>query len=149
MKKWENEINLWSSMPDGTKVWARHQNGAEWSCMLHPSWDKNYIYVVDDTNADIIKQWYDDMSKVECYDNNSCTWCKTTSTVKELRHNIVDGLKYRIKSDEPTYYYQWEVKSLDGSIVISSFVTDSYAENYKYKEEGYRKIISSKRIWED
>ena len=50
---------------------------------------------------------------------------------------------------EPTYYYQWEILLSTGKVKVSDFMTNKYAEKFKYEKDGWRKIESSKRTWED
>ena len=50
---------------------------------------------------------------------------------------------------ETISYYRWERLSSKGKILVSDFMTDKYAEEFKYEKEGWRKIESSKRTWED
>ena len=149
MKKWKTEIDLWSSMPEGTKVW-RYGILTGWKIQSEPLWEKEYIYVVNDDNAEIIKQWYDDFSKIEMYYTGPAEWLPTTYiTLIDIRKSIKSGSKYRIKPSEPTYYYYvWE-RLKYGAISTSESVSDECAEDRGYPTEGWRKIISSKRAWDE
>jgi hypothetical protein len=52
--------------------------------------------------------------------------------------------------EEPTYYYQWEaVSKYRECIILSQYVTDEYAEEHDYVKDGWRKIESSKRTWDE
>ena len=149
MKKWKQEIDLWSSMPDGTRVWARLTEHKSWSLNKYSNWDEETLYVVDDENAEIIKQWYDDKSKIEYSFQNGSSWYGTTcTTIESIRANIQTGHKYRIKPKD-VYYYIWEKLKVDGGISISNPISDNHAESFGYTSDGWRKIESSKRIWDD
>ena len=149
MKKWKTEINLWSSMPEGTKVW-RCGMLTGWVLQSEPLWEKEYIYVVDDDNAHIIKQWYDDASKLEHLESGSGIWHETTcATVGGIKKHILKGHKYRIKPDELIYYWQWEKLKTDGEITLSNHLSDKHAKSLGYESDGWRKIMSSKRVWNE
>jgi len=49
----------------------------------------------------------------------------------------------------PIAYYRWERLSSKGKILVSNLVSDKYAERHKYKKDGWIKIESSKRTWDD
>ena len=50
-------------------------------------------------------------------------------------------------SKEPKYYYQWE-KLYDDRIATTDHLSDTFVEENEYKKDGWRKIESSKRLWE-
>jgi len=144
MKKWADEINLWSSMPDGTKVWFKDIGGDTWDLISDPIWYQNCTYVVDDENAEIIKQWYDDASKVEYYNVSEERWEQTSCTdASSIRYGLDKGHKYRIRPDEPVYYWQYEKLKLDGEIASTNYMSDEHAKRFGYEASGWRKIEST------
>ena len=150
MKKWKTEINLWASMPDGTKVWFKDIGGNIWTLISDPTWYQNCTYVVNDNNAEIIKQFHDDASKVEYFNIIEDRWEQTScKNVGCTRTSIgAVGHKYRIKPED-VYYYIWEKLKMDGGISISNPISDNHAESFGYTSDGWRKIESSKRTWND
>jgi len=146
MKKWATEINLWASMPDGTEVWEQTIL-SEWNLVKEPVWAKHYIYVVADNNAEVIKQWYDDKNKLEYLEENG-SWTQSKASIERIRENLLDDYEYRTKPQE-IYYYIWEKLRLNGEISISNPISDDYAKSSGYENDKWRKVISSKRVWDE
>ncbi len=140
-----SEIVRWANSPDGTKVWNRHKNSESkfWYLVEEPRWHKDRIYIVNDEYAELRKAEID--GKTIEYNSIGGEWY---STHKKLNWNypITD---YRIKPDEPIYYWEWEIKEKDGIIRTSLFMTDNYVSETRFVENGWRKVESSKRTWED
>ena len=140
--KHEKEIIHWAKSPEGTKVWVKPLSG-EWFKINNVSWDKDITYIVDDEYAELRKAQADGKTieykpiKGEWEYLEYPEWNKAPQT-------------YRIKTDEPTYYYQWEKLYPEGRIITSEYLTDETADYDGYKvSEGWRRIESSKRTWED
>ena len=73
---------------------------------------------------------------------------RTDGDIHKTMWNL-ESYTWKIKQDEPTYYYRYE-RLDDGMIAQTSLYSDEYAKEYKYTEEnGWRKILSSKRTWDD
>ena len=144
--KHEKEIKRWGECKDGTAVWYKTEY-TNWAKTTNPLWSIKTTYIVDDEWAKIAKQFIDDRDKVEFYDGHH--WSRTlASDVHTVRKEFVRN--YRIKTDEPTYYYQWEKLYPKRRIVTSEHLTDETADCDGYKvSEGWRRIDSSKRTWED
>ena len=70
---------------------------------------------------------------------------KSDDWVKHTNINTWEDCDYK----EPTYYYKWEKLQTNDLILTSNLVTDKYAEKHNFKAEGWVKIESSKRTWDN
>ncbi len=74
MKHHRREINRWADRPDGTNVWYREKRHTEWVKVVEPGWYNNFHYIVDDEHSEIRKQFIDNASQIEIYDECSSKW---------------------------------------------------------------------------
>ena len=146
--KHEKEICRWAKHPTKLKVWNKIYAGSpvkQWVLTSSPTWADEWDYIVDDEYAEIRKA-YADGKTIECR-VGIYKWQKLTNPYWDFKSE-----EYRVKPDEPTYYYQWERLDMnnDSVIIVSSiYLTDLEAVNLKYAEQGWRRIDSSKRTWEE
>ena len=143
-----NEIIRWANSPIGTEVWFKGKSkgkNCNWLKMRMPNWLEDTYYVVDDEYTEVRKAFYDG-NQIQINKGNS--YCESWIDMSNSTFSL--GAKYyRVKPDEPTYYWRWERLSNDGVIGLTDYITDEYAENNRIVEQGYRKIESSKRTWEE
>jgi len=93
-------------------------------------------------HSELIKAWADG-AEIEIHEQLD-RW----RTIANPAWNTFE--QYRVKPEvvAPIYYYQWERLMSQDWISCTNYVTDKEAERCNYTEDGYRKIISSKRIWD-
>ena len=137
----KDEIIRFANAEQGTKVWSKISN-EKWLLVNSAQWNPNNIYIVDDEYAELRKASAD--GKIIQYKHGS-EWSDTLTDSWEI---TIDTSRYRIKPDEPTYYYKWERLNNDGSISLSAYASDEYSEKYDFKLNGYIRIDSSKRTWD-
>ncbi len=147
----EKEINRWAECPDGTKVWALHKEGPDkkgWSLLEHPLWETVTNYIVDDEHSQFRKAQIDGRTILAYqggwYNINQCN-----EATQNFKLSPADEY-YKIETNRPTYYWQWEkLDKEEESILITPHYTDRMANKRGYQvNDGWRKIESSKRIWE-
>ena len=139
----------------------------KWETLMQKLMSKDYIFEpIDEFEYPIYKRCI--------YKGNFYTGCvveftgktegvivKDTERTREFNHTIGCRLDTWIPhtdtnawedyayEEEPIYYYRWEKLYRDGRINTSDLVTDEHANICNYKRDGWRKIESSKRTWED
>jgi len=89
-------------------------------------------------HSKLIKQWSDGAT-IEFLSLTN-TW-----ELSGRNPNWREDEEYRVVP-EVVYYYRYE-REANGCIDISRYMTDEYAEEQGYISNGYRKILSSKRVW--
>ena len=141
-------IKAWA---DGAKIEFKTLNN-EWERVVSPDWIEVINYRIKGGIS--IKSWnkhkdmilsYWEGKEIECRLDEKDTW----DIVKKPIFGI--HCEYRVKSLEPVYFYQWEKLFDENQIIISNgFITDERAKNSGItKEQGWRKIESSRRTWDD
>ncbi len=142
------QIKRWADCPDGTKVWIKN-NTEGWTLLETPMWLPDEVYVVDDEYSDLRKAYLEG-KEIEVYQGDwyDIGLCNAKAQNFEL---FPPDSYYRIKSDDPVYYWQWEKLDKDtGGIMITEHYTDKKANYHGYQvNSGWRKIENSKRIWDE
>ena len=113
--KHKNEIKRWADCNEGTKVWHQHRSGMTWSLSTIPNWYEGCNYIVDDEWAELRKAQAD--GKQLQYKEDLDLWKDTTFTNEDT--NTLLG-RWRIKTDEPEYEYQWVIKNSIGRFDITT-----------------------------
>jgi len=149
-KQHKEEMIRFAKSEYGTAVWLRPKISTNWRTLLKPTWNENYIYVVDDEYAELRKKSIDEDRPIQMYNTISSKWETPTF---ELDFNApIESYRLEHKEDhnyvEPIYYYRWERLSSKGEILMSNLISDKYAEKNGYKEDGWIKITNTKRTWE-
>ena len=144
----QKEIIRWANSPDGTRVWCKEQyTNHQWILTNNAKWFTTQIYIVNDEYAKLRKAQTDGKI-IQTSDEltaGGVQWSDIPNFFPMYKYPVDT---FRIKPDEPIYYYQWEILSSDKQRIITSHhITDEYAE-IEYKHEGWRKIESSKRTWD-
>ncbi len=141
---YSKEIKRWADSPDGTKVWKKFNNlDKEWLIAHNPFSESDTIYIVDDGYAKLRKAQIDGKA-IEYYHHH--IWVEALTDAWNIATDIS---KYRIKPDEPIYYYKWETCIKNIIIKTSDSVTDNEATKRGYhRDPNWRKIESSKRTWD-
>ncbi len=149
------EIIRWANCPAGTEVWTRHKNSESkfWYLVSSANWNEDRFYIVNDDYASVRKMFTDGKS-IEAkilWGNKDDKWSEYTTDDSGNINGFYNGTKmiFRIKPDEPVYYWEWELKEKDGIIRKSIFMTDKYVSGTRFVENGWRKVKSSKRTWEE
>jgi len=149
-KPHKEEMIRFAKSEYGTAVWFRPKTSTNWRTILEPTWNKNYIYVVDNKYAELRKKSVDEDRPIQVYNILLSIW--KTPTYELDFSAPIENYRLEPKEDhdyiEPIYYYRWEILSSKGKILVSNLISDRYAERQKYKEDGWIKIESSKRTWE-
>ena len=132
-----------ANAPRGTEVWLRNV-AQSWKLTDEPIWSDRSKYIVDDEWSEIRKAHLN-RKTIEFQDEYD-KW-----VVRNLDTQVMcDITRYRIKSDEPLYYYQWEKMLSHGAVItVTEYVLDDYAEKNGYKKDGWRKIENSRRTWDE
>jgi hypothetical protein len=134
----------------GAILQVKIANG-KWSLLNgEPSWDNSIEYRIKDGiepkqflkhYKEIIAFWNGE--SIEYYNEFLGDWVPKTDPSWYIND------KYRVK-EKPIYYYQWEKLSNDYECIsLSSYITDECAAKNHYVEDRWRKIESSRRIWEE
>ncbi len=139
----EKEIQRWSTTPDGTGVWYRYKNDTKWDKLnaAQVGWHDWCIYIVDDEYAELRKAEADGKT-IQISNRNQTIWSDWS------KPGYSEGvINYRIKPED-IYYYQWEQISENQDVIeISNFLNNEVGD--LLKNDGWRKIESSKRTWDE
>ena len=147
----KEEMIRFAKSEEGTTIWWRAKKATDWGIISNTMWYKGFIYIVNDKYAVLRKESADTGRPIQVYNYSSLKWETPTH---ELQFDV-DLAFYRLepKEDhdyiEPIAYYRWERLSSKGEILMSNLISDKYAEENGYKEDGWIKIESSKRTWDD
>jgi len=149
-KPHKEEMIRFAKSEYGTAVWFRPKTSTTWSTLLKPTWNENYIYVVADEYAELIKKSIDENRAIQMYNTISSKWETPTFELDFSAHIESYRLEPKENHDyiEPIAYYRWERLSSKGKILVSDLISDKYAEKNGYKEDGWIKITNTKRTWE-
>jgi len=146
----KEEMIRFAESEAGTEVWFRPKTSTNWRTLLTPTWNEDYIYILDNKYAKLRKESADTGRPIQVYDYSSLKWETPTH---ELQFDV-DLAFYRLEPKEnhddvePIAYYRWERLSSKGKILVSDLISDKYAEKHKYKEDGWVKRTNTKRTWE-
>ena len=145
-QKHKDEILRFANSKQDVCVWQKEFIEDEWKKYTNASWLRDTMYIVDDAYAEIRKAQADGKTIERLNISNvwvECNNCKFTENIFNGAHS------YRIKTDEPTYYYQWERLEMNNKRIVTSpfYVSDFEATQLSYEDKGWRKIESSKREW--
>ena len=131
----------WANSKEDTKVWIKQDRGDWFLSANNIAWNKDNQYIVNDGWAELRKAEAD--GKIIEARLTPDIWSE---------HDLNESFRpsyYRVKPDEPTYYYQWEKLYPEGRIITSEYLTDERADYDGYQVgDGWRRIESSKRTWE-
>ena len=131
---------MMKAFKDGTEILRYYDKEEEWEAVEHPRFMVGRLYVINDKHVKE-RQAFALGKRIECRQMFQ-DWLPIENPT------FSQSICYRVAEEEPTYYYKWE-KLGDRCIVVSAFITDEYAKDENFEEEGYRKIESSKRTWEE
>jgi len=95
------EMKRFADSEEGTAVWYRQKTVTNWRTILEPTWNEDYIYILDDEDAELRKKSADENRPIQVYDTIFSEW---ETPKHELEFNS-DIKSYRLEPKEDKFKY--------------------------------------------
>ena len=136
----KNEFSRWINR-NRPNVWYKSPNNSNWRKTYQPGWIKDYIYIVDDKDAELRKAYCDD--KAIQYHYYHQEWKDVNTYNFLLISNYSD---YRIKP-KLIYEWQWIIQNPKGKYWMTDYFKNEIEVGKYYPDSKViEKFVPSQKI---